>query len=70
MAKARPPNSILVIWGDLDEVTPFGHSRRVMQLFGSDKARLVVLPDCGHVDALEVPRNIADMMPPLLQFLS
>ena len=63
-------NSTLVVWGDLDEVTPFGHSETVMRIFGPDKARLVVLPQCGHVDALEVPRSIDDMMGPVLAHLS
>lgn len=64
------PNSTLVVWGDLDEVTPFGHSETVMRIFGPEKARLAVLPQCGHVDALEVPRSIDDMMGAVLAHLS
>jgi pimeloyl-ACP methyl ester carboxylesterase len=63
-------NSTLVVWGDLDEVTPFGHSKTVMRILGPEKARLVVLPECGHVDALEVPRSIDDMMDAVLPHLS
>jgi pimeloyl-ACP methyl ester carboxylesterase len=69
LGETRPENGILVIWGDLDEVTPFYHSETVMKLLGPGKARLLVLDDCGHVDALEVPKNIAQMMPPLIEFL-
>lgn len=68
-AKLRP-GSTLVVWGDKDEVTPFGHSQTVMRILGPDKARLVVLTDCGHVDALEVPRSIDEMMGPVVQHLS
>jgi len=60
----------LVVWGDLDVVTPFRHSETVMRIFGQEKARLVVLPQCGHVDALEVPRSIDDMMGPVIDHLS
>lgn len=68
LAKSRPEGSVLVVWGDKDEVTPFTHAPRVLELLGG-KAKLVVLEDCGHVDALEVPRNIDDMMPPLIAHL-
>lgn len=70
VAEKLRPQSTLVVWGDLDEVTPFRHSETVMRIFGPEKARLVVLPQCGHVDALEVPRSIDDMMGPVVEHLS
>lgn len=70
MAEKLSANSTLVVWGDLDEVTPFGHSKTVMRIFGAEKAKLAVIPQCGHVDALEVPRCIDDMMGAVFEHLS
>jgi hypothetical protein len=49
-------------------VTPFENSEKAMDILG-DTAGLVVLPDCGHVDLLVVPRNTQDLMTVLLDYL-
>lgn len=70
VARTRKDGSVLVIWGDRDVITPFMHASRVIDLLGGPaKAKLLVLDDCGHVDPLEVQRNIEEMMPPLLAHL-
>ena len=77
IAKTRREGTVLVVWGDRDEVTPYTHAGRVLEMLGGEEGReggrkkveLLVLTDCGHVDALEVPRSIDEMMPPLIKHL-
>lgn len=72
IGKTRREGTVLVVWGDKDEVTPFTHAGRVLEMLedGRKKVELLVLTDCGHVDALEVPRSIDEMVPPLIKHLA
>ena len=37
VAIKRPESSILVVWGDKDEVTPYAHAKTVMSIFGKSQ---------------------------------
>jgi pimeloyl-ACP methyl ester carboxylesterase len=45
----------LLLWGREDQVTPLRHGERIYQTLGN--ARLVVLPQCGHLPMIEAPNT-------------
>jgi pimeloyl-ACP methyl ester carboxylesterase len=51
LARIKVPTVVLV--GDADELTPPSHAREIAA--GVEKARLVVVADCGHLSTLERP---------------
>jgi pimeloyl-ACP methyl ester carboxylesterase len=56
---------VLLVWGQRDGMIPFGNAKDYLQNLRN--ARLVALPDLGHVPQEEAP---ARSLPPVMAFLS
>ena len=63
LASIRCPTLVLV--GDGDVLTPPGHAKEIAA--GIDGARLVVVPECGHLSTLERPEAVTRALVGLLQ---
>ncbi len=55
----------LVLAGDSDELTPPAIAAEIAG--GIDGARLVIVPDCGHLSTLERPREVTEALIGLLR---
>jgi len=55
---------VLVIWGEQDELIPVENGRRIQELVRG--SRLEVIPQCGHLPALEKP---AEFVQAVLDFM-
>jgi pimeloyl-ACP methyl ester carboxylesterase len=55
----------LVVWGARDRLVSASLARKASRLFGD--ARVVLLPDCGHVSQMEDPERVADEVRRLLR---
>jgi pimeloyl-ACP methyl ester carboxylesterase len=61
LPKLRMP--VLIVWGELDQITPLSQGRRLNQLI--PQSQLVVFPNCGHL----APNQCAgDIGPELIEF--
>jgi pimeloyl-ACP methyl ester carboxylesterase len=63
LASIRCPTLVLV--GDSDELTPPERAAEIAD--GIPGARLVVVPDCGHLSTLERPQAVSDALRAWLQ---
>lgn len=52
--------SVLVVVGDQDTMSPIPEQDLIVEACGD--ARLVVIPDCGHLSPLESPEAVADAL--------
>ena len=51
---------VLVIWGEEDELIPVENGRRIHELVPG--SRLEIIPRCGHLPALEKPREFVRLV--------
>jgi len=56
---------VLIVWGDLDHITPLAQGRQMLKLI--PHAELDVVPGCGHLAPLECSAEIA---PRVLEFIN
>ena len=57
---ARIQAKTLLIWGNNDRFFPLSHARRAATRI--PKARLEVIPNCGHLTAVDAPVQLTDAM--------
>lgn len=57
---SRIQAATLVIWGSHDRFFPLTHARRAADLIPN--AQLQVLPNCGHLTAVDAPHQLTDAM--------
>ncbi|KAA1374635.1 alpha/beta fold hydrolase [Aeromicrobium fastidiosum] len=60
---------VVLLFGDEDEATPPARGDEMRALRGGLPTRLVVLPETGHLTALESPQEVADVIDDLLREL-
>ena len=56
---------VLVIWGEQDELIPVENARRIHELLPA--SRLEIVPQCGHLPALEKPAEFVRLVTDFLR---
>lgn len=63
---ARVVAPTLLVWGDEDRAVPLSRGRRLLAALPSGRARLAVVPACGHTPFMERPAAFCQAVLPFL----